>query len=68
MSQGNGNAAIEQYKMIVSALPDDSQGYTQLAQAYNQLGRHERAIEAYEQALSLTPNSPHIYANLGQSY
>ena len=68
LSQGEGESAIDQYKIVVNTLPEDPQGYLQLATAYNHLGRYEQAVETYDKVLNLTPNVPDIHVELGKTY
>lgn len=56
--------AIAQYRMAISAEPQNAEAYARLGQAYLQLGSCDQAIPEFQQALALEPDLETAQAGL----
>ena len=59
--------AADMFEFVSSLAPDNSRALSNLAAAYNALGRYADAIGAAQRSLALRP-SPRAYANLANAY
>ncbi|MDA0339541.1 MAG: c-type cytochrome biogenesis protein CcmI, partial [Proteobacteria bacterium] len=58
---------LEKLAIRLTDNPDDLEGWLLMGRSAQNLGRFKLAIRAYENAIRLSPNSPGLYAGLGQS-
>ncbi len=68
MNQGEPDAALEQYKVIVEADPHDAQSYMRMAEIYRRTGRFEQAIDALRKAEAEVQDSLEVQYNLAVVY
>jgi tetratricopeptide (TPR) repeat protein len=61
-------AALEQYKAIAEADPQDAQAYLRMADIYRRMGKFEPAIENLKKAASLVPDSLEVAYNIALVY
>lgn len=64
--QGNYKLALEEYKIVVSLMPDFAMGHARLGSIYHQLGNDIRAREHWEKAMALNPRNDSLKAHLLQ--
>ena len=62
--QGDFEAALEEYKIVVSLMPDFSMGHARLGSIYHQTGNVVRARDHWEKALALNPRNEALRALL----
>jgi tetratricopeptide (TPR) repeat protein len=60
--------AIDEYESAISLKKDGDQVYVYLGQAYEGLGRNDKAKLAYEKAVTANPNNKEAYYNLAILY
>jgi len=65
--KGQFEAAIAEWKELLSTNPDDSRIHNNLATALTRTGRYTEAIPEFEKALELNPQYHTIYNNLGRT-
>lgn len=61
-------AALEQYKAISEADPQDAQAYLRMADIYRRMGKFEPAIENLKKAAGLVPDSLEVAYNIALVY
>ena len=57
MNDGQIDAALEQYKVIADANPEDAQTYVRMAEIYRRQGKFDQALEDLKKADSMVPDS-----------
>ena len=57
--------AIECYKAVVEANPNNYRAFGLLGRCYRTDGKMDEAYECYKKAIELAPDSPEAYCNLG---
>lgn len=62
------DAAIAQYNIYLSLVPNDPLGYNNRGAAYGALGQNLQAIQDYSQAIALSPTTALYYENRGNAY
>jgi tetratricopeptide (TPR) repeat protein len=65
--KGQFEAAIAEWRELLSANPDDSRIHNNLATALTRTGRYKEAIPEFQKALELNPQYLTIYINLGRT-
>jgi tetratricopeptide (TPR) repeat protein len=65
--KGEYDAAIVEWRELLSTNPDDARIHSNLGSALAQLGRYEEAIPEFEKALELNAQYREIYHNLGRT-
>jgi len=61
-------AALEQYKIIAEADPQDPQSYLRMAEIYRRMGKFEPAISNLKKAAGLVPDSLEVAYNIALVY
>ncbi|MGH9493257.1 MAG: tetratricopeptide repeat protein, partial [Terriglobales bacterium] len=64
----HSQAALEQYKAIAEADPQDAQAYLRMADIYRRMGKFEPAIENLKKAAGLVPESLEVAYNIALVY
>lgn len=64
-SQGNGAAALEQYRKALQVAPNDSQVLLGYARLNDRLGNSEEAIRTFTQVTKSEPNNASAFNDLG---
>jgi tetratricopeptide (TPR) repeat protein len=68
LNDGQVDAALEQYKIIADANPEDAQTYLRMAEIDRRQGRFESALNNLRQAQSLVQDSMEVPYNLAAIY
>ncbi len=68
MNDGQSEAALEQYKVIADANPEDAQTYVRIAEIYRRGGKFDLALENLKKAQSMVPDSIDVPYNLARVY
>jgi tetratricopeptide (TPR) repeat protein len=68
MNDGQTEAALEQYKVIADANPEDAQTYVRIAEIYRRSGKFDLALENLKKAQSMVPDSIDVPYNLARVY
>ena len=57
LNDGQTDAALEQYKVIADANPEDAQTYVRIAEIYRRQGKYDQALENLKKADTMVPDS-----------
>jgi len=68
MNDGQSDAALEQYKVIVDSNPDDAQSYIRISEIYRRQGKYDLALESLKKADGLVPDSAEVAYNMAAVY
>jgi tetratricopeptide (TPR) repeat protein len=61
-------AALEQYKAVAEADPQDAQAYLRMADIYRRMGKFDSAVENLKKAAGLVPDSLEVAYNIALVY
>lgn len=64
MQIGDADAAIEAYRCVLAATPDDAEAWHALGHALRAVGRQDEAVAAYRRAVALRPGFGEAYWSL----
>ncbi len=67
-NDGQTDAALEQYKIIADANPEDWQTYLRIAEIYRKSGKFDLALESLKKAQSMAPDSLEAPYNIAAVY
>jgi len=68
MNDGQFEAALEQYKVIVDSNPEDAQSYVRMAEIYRRQSKYDLALESLKKADTLVPDSAEVAYNMAAVY
>jgi len=68
MNDGQNDAALEQYKVIADANPEDAQTYLRMAEIYRKMGKFDQALENLNKAGSMVEDSLEVPYNIALVY
>ena len=68
MNDGQTDAALEQYKIIADANPEDAQTYLRMAEIYRKSGKFDLALESLKKAGSMVQDSIEVPYNMAAVY
>ena len=68
MNDGQTDAALEQYKIIADANPEDAQTYLRMAEIYRKSGKFDQALESLKKARSMVQDSIEVPYNMAAVY
>jgi tetratricopeptide (TPR) repeat protein len=68
LNDGQTDAALEQYKVISDANPEDAQTYLRIAEIYRRQGKYDQALENLKKADSMVPDSLEVSYNIAAVY
>src|SRR5437588_4689094 len=68
MNDGQTDAALEQYKIIADANPEDAQTYLRMAEIYRKSGKFDLALESLKKAGSMVQDSIEVPYNRAAFY
>ncbi len=68
MNDGQLDAALEQYKVIVDSNPEDAQSYVRISEIYRRQAKYDQALEALKKADTLVPDSAEVAYNMAAVY
>jgi tetratricopeptide (TPR) repeat protein len=57
LNDGQADAALEQYKVIADANPEDAQTYVRIGEIYRKQGKFDLALDSLKKAESMVPDS-----------
>ena len=68
LNDGQSDAALEQYKVIADANPEDAQTYVRIAEIYRKQGKFDLALENLKKAESMVQDSVEVPYNIAAIY
>jgi len=68
LNDGQTDAALEQYKIIAEANPEDAQTYMRLAEIYRKNGKFDLALDNLKKAESMVQDSMEVPYNIAAVY
>ena len=68
MNDGQAEAALEQYKVIADANPEDAQTYVRIAEIYRRQAKYDLALENLKKADTLVPDTMDVPYNMAAVY
>ena len=68
MNDGQLDAALEQYKVIVDSNPEDAQSYVRMSEIYRRQAKYDSALETLKKADTLVPDSAEVAYNMAAVY
>jgi tetratricopeptide (TPR) repeat protein len=68
MNDGQYDAALEQYKVIVDSNPEDAQSYVRMSEIYRRQAKYDLALESLKKADTLVPDSAEVSYNMAAVY
>jgi tetratricopeptide (TPR) repeat protein len=68
MNDGQFDAALEQYKVIVDSNQEDAQSYVRMAEIYRRQSKYDLALESLKKADTLVPDSAEVAYNMAAVY
>jgi tetratricopeptide (TPR) repeat protein len=68
LNDGQSDAALEQYKVIADANPEDAQTYVRIAEIYRKQGKFDLALENLKKAESMVQDSFEVPYNIAAIY
>ena len=68
LNDGQTDAALEQYKVIADANPEDAQTYVRIAEIYRKQGKYDLALENLKKAESMVQDSVEVPYNIAAIY
>ena len=68
MNDGQTDAALEQYKIIADANPEDAQTYLRMAEIYRKSGKFDLALDSLKKAGSMVQDSIEVPYNIAAVY
>jgi len=68
MNDGQMDAALDQYKVIADANPEDAQTYLRIAEIYRRQGKYDQALESLKKADAIVPDSMEVPYSMAAVY
>jgi len=68
MNDGQADAALEQYKVIADANPEDAQTYVRIAEIYRKQGKFDLALESLKKAETMVQDSVEVPYSMAAVY
>ena len=68
LNDGQTDAALEQYKVIADANPEDAQTYVRIAEIYRKQGKFDTALENLKKAETMVQDSVEVPYNIAAIY
>jgi tetratricopeptide (TPR) repeat protein len=68
LNDGQTDAALEQYKVIADANPEDAQTYVRIAEIYRKQGKFDLALDHLKKAESMVQDSVEVPYNIAAIY
>ena len=68
MNDGQADAALEQYKVIADANPEDAQTYVRIAEIYRRQGKYDQALDSLKKADTLVPDTMDVPYSMAAVY
>jgi tetratricopeptide (TPR) repeat protein len=67
-NDGQLDAALEQYKVIIDSNPEDAQSYVRISEIYRRQAKYDEALESLKKADALVPDSAEVAYNMAAVY
>ncbi|MGO9084034.1 MAG: tetratricopeptide repeat protein [Candidatus Sulfotelmatobacter sp.] len=67
-NDGQLDAALEQYKVIVDSNQDDAESYVRMAEIYRRQGKYDLALDSLKKADTLAPDQAQVAYNMAAVY
>src|SRR5450432_1622724 len=68
LNDGQTDAALEQYKVIADANPEDAQTYVRIAEIYRRQAKYDLALESLKKADTLVPDTMDVPYSMASVY
>ena len=68
LNDGQADAALEQYKVIADANPEDAQTYVRIAEIYRKQGKFDQALDNLKKAGTMVQDSVEVPYNIAAIY
>jgi tetratricopeptide (TPR) repeat protein len=68
MEDGQLDASLEQYKVIVDSNPEDAQSYVRMSEIYRRQAKFDLALESLKKADTLVPDQAEVSYNMAAVY
>jgi len=68
LNDGQIDAALDQYKVIADANPEDAQTYLRISEIYRRQGKYDEALESLKKAQDMVPDALEVPYNIAVVY
>src|SRR5271166_3891567 len=68
LNDGQIDAALDQYKVIADANPEDAQTYLRISEIYRRQGKYDEALDSLKKAEALVPDALEVPYNIAVVY
>jgi len=68
LNDGQIDAALNQYKVIADANPEDAQTYLRISEIYRRQGKYEEALDSLKKAQAMVPDALEVPYNIAVVY
>jgi len=68
LNDGQIDAALDQYKVIADANPEDAQTYLRISEIYRRQGKYDQALENLKKAQAMVPDALEVPYNIAVVY
>ncbi len=68
LNDGQVDAALDQYKVIADANPEDAQTYLRISEIYRRQGKYDEALESLKKAEAMVPDALEVPYNIAVVY
>src|ERR1700720_254378 len=68
LNDGQVDAALDQYKVIADANPEDAQTYLRISEIYRRQGKYEDALDSLKKAQAMVPDALEVPYNIAVVY
>jgi tetratricopeptide (TPR) repeat protein len=68
LNDGQIDAALEQYKVIADANPEDAQTYLRISEIYRRQGKYDQALDSLKKAQAMVPDALEVPYNIAVVY
>jgi tetratricopeptide (TPR) repeat protein len=68
LNDGQVDAALDQYRVIADANPEDAQTYLRISEIYRRQGKYDEALESLKKAEAMVPDALEVPYNIAVVY
>jgi tetratricopeptide (TPR) repeat protein len=68
LNDGQIDAALDQYKVIADANPEDAQTYLRISEIYRRQGKYDQALDSLKKAEAMVPDALEVPYNIAVVY
>ncbi len=68
LNDGQIDAALDQYKVIADANPEDAQTYLRISEIYRRQGKYDEALDSLKKAQAMVPDALEVPYNIAVVY